>query len=106
MPRINLRGRLTLIPKNNLVPTIIIVVGLFTAVLWPSPLQSFQQVSASEELMTLSTRGFFNLTTGDITALGQMNSAAVPDLELNPQSCPTNLAIYVHGVWAGEDEAD
>jgi predicted alpha/beta hydrolase family esterase len=92
-----------LITKNNLVLPII-VGGLFTAVLWPSPLQSYQQASLSQDL-TLSTRGFFNLKTGATTGLGQTHSAAVPDFQLNQQSCPTNLAIYAHGVWAKEDEA-
>lgn len=93
----------TLKAKNiSIVP--IIMVGLFTAFLWSPPLQSFQQPLPSQDLI-LSTRGFFNLNTGDITGLGQTHTAAVPDFQLNQQSCPTNMAIYVHGVWAGEDEA-
>jgi hypothetical protein len=94
---------ISLIAKNNRVLPIIIV-GLFTAVLWPSPLQSYQQALPSQEL-TLSTRGFFNLNTGDITGLGRTHSSAVQDFQLDQQSCPTDLAIYVHGVWAEEDEA-
>jgi len=55
--------------------------------------------------LELSTRGYFDTGTGEITSKGQSNSAALPDFNLNPNNCPKELAIYVHGIWANEHDA-
>jgi hypothetical protein len=96
-----------LIAKNS--PVLVIIVGLFTAILWSSsPLPSYQQPqqppSSSPELI-LSTRSFFDTFTGLMTPRGQQHSSAVANFQLNEQNCPEDLAIYVHGVWSGEPEA-
>jgi hypothetical protein len=95
-----------LIAKKSLV--LVIIVGLFTAILWSTPLPSYQQSQqpppSSPELI-LSTRSFFDTFTGFMTPRGQQHSSAVANFQLNEQNCPEDLAIYVHGVWAGEPEA-
>jgi hypothetical protein len=69
------------------------------------PQQSYQQTTLSSELI-LSTRHFFDLKTGDMKASGQNHSAAIANFHLNPADCSIkSLAVYVHGVWADEQEA-
>ena len=53
-----------------------------------------------------SSRNFFDPNTGNLTEFGQKQSAAVPNFDLNLTSCPNELAIYVHGVWAEEQKAE
>ena len=68
------------------------------------PQQSYPQTLSSE--LILSTRHFFDLKTGDMNALGQNHSTAVANFHLNPANCSNkSLAVYVHGVWADEQEA-
>jgi hypothetical protein len=90
------------IAKNVLI-VLVTIISLSTTIIFQLPQQSYEQ--SLPQQLTLSTRDFFNLNTGDITGLGETHSAAVPDFQLNQQSCPEDLAIYVHGVWAGENEA-
>jgi hypothetical protein len=94
-----------LIAKNTLM-TLAIIVGLFTAILC-LPIQSYQQQAQppSSPEWILSTRHFFDTSTGFMTAEGQQHSTAVANFQLNEQNCPTDLAIYIHGVWAEEPQA-
>jgi hypothetical protein len=55
-------------------------------------------VLAQEDPFIASTRGFLDLDTEERT-LPSAKSI------LNINNCPPELAIYVHGVWANEDEA-
>jgi Alpha/beta hydrolase of unknown function (DUF900) len=91
--------------KNTLM-VFAILVGMSTAILCP-PIQSYQQSlsSSSSAELILSTRSFFDTSTGFMTPRGQQHSSAVANFQLNEQNCPEDLAIYVHGVWAGEPEA-
>jgi hypothetical protein len=91
------------IVKNVLIIVLVVIFSLFTTIIFQIPQQSYEQPLPQK--LTLSTRGFFNLDTGNITELGETHPAAVPDFQLDQQSCPENLAIYVHGVWAAENEA-
>jgi hypothetical protein len=74
---------------------------LFTAITVLFPLQSYQQPSR----FVLSTRGFFDTETEERTTLGERSSQAEANFQLNTQNCPEELAIYVHGVWATEQDA-
>jgi hypothetical protein len=49
-----------------------------------------------------STRGFFDVDTGE--AIQERNLPSAKSI-LNINNCPPELAIYVHGVWTDEDEA-
>jgi hypothetical protein len=54
---------------------------------------------------TASTRGFFNLTSGDglrpVTDLPNISEI----LDLENRDCPGEISFYVHGVWANETQA-
>ena len=57
------------------------------------------------KLKIVSTRGHFNLQTGELSSLhniGDYDYSNVPGLD--GKSCPDNneLAIYIHGVWTGQ----
>lgn len=96
--------------KNALV-VLYLVVGLIMPTILVPPIQSFQQPPPSPRSslpsdLVLSTRGFFNNATGFMTEQGDRHTSAERiDFQLNEQNCPNDLAIYVHGVWAGEKEA-
>jgi pimeloyl-ACP methyl ester carboxylesterase len=83
--------------------SLVIVVSLFAFIVYPLQ-QSYQQPPLSSKLI-LSTRHFFDPNTGDKTPLGETHSAAVPNFQLDAANCPDEMALYVHGVWAGEQEA-
>jgi hypothetical protein len=51
----------------------------------------------------VSTRGFFNLNSGDAIQETELPSALSI---LNINNCPGELAIYVHGVWATKEIAN
>jgi Alpha/beta hydrolase of unknown function (DUF900) len=59
----------------------------------------------TSEFTPASTRGFFNLTTGDgplpITNLPNISEI----LDLENRGCPGEISFYVHGVWANETQA-
>jgi hypothetical protein len=81
-------------------PGYLLIAILFTIIIVFSPLQSYQQPNR----FVLSTRDFFDIGTGERTALGVGSSQAESNFRLNTQNCPEGLAIYVHGVWAtGQD---
>jgi len=79
----------------------ILIATLFAVITVFSPLQSYQQPSR----FVLSTRSFFDTETGERTTLGERSSQAEASFQLNTQNCPEELAIYVHGVWATEQDA-
>ena len=81
----------------------VIVINLIPITLY-LPKQSYQQTPPPSELI-LSTRDFFNLGTGAQTELGKNNSIAIANFHLNSSNCSDKLAVYVHGVWAEEEEA-
>ena len=93
---------------KNLKLVIIGVIGLFAITLYIPQLsypQEQQHSSLLPSKLVLSTRGYFDPSTGDITQSGIHNSAALANFNLNANNCPDNLAIYVHGIWAREQEA-
>jgi hypothetical protein len=84
---------------------ILVIVISLVAITAYLPQQSHQQTPPSE--LILSTRHFFDLKTGNMKALGLSQSAALANFHLNPANCSgKSLAIYVHGVWATEQEAE
>ena len=64
---------------------------------------SIDNVSAQTYPVIASTRGSFNLDTGVMVHQANLSSA-ISILKNN--DCPAVLAIYVHGVWATEAEAE
>jgi hypothetical protein len=86
---------------------LVLIAGLFSIPLY-LPRQSYEQspqLPLSQQLV-LSSRNFFDPNTGNITEFGQNHSAALPNFDLNSTSCPNELAIYVHGIWADEQKAE
>ena len=73
------------------------------------PTKAQQQLFPNPAITTplVSTRGHFSLHTGELNSsrrLGSYDISNVPGF--NQTSCSTNgIALYVHGVWAGQAEA-
>ncbi len=88
---------------ENVLLVFFIVISLFATTVYP-PQQSYQQTPSSQ--LILSTRHFFDPNTGSMTELGHNHSAAVANFHLNPANCSDKLAVYVHGVWTEEQEAE
>jgi hypothetical protein len=64
---------------------------------------SIDKVLAQTHSSIVSTRGSFNTTNGNMTQQANLPSALSI---LNINNCPGELAIYVHGVWATEENAN
>ena len=93
---------------KNFILVTIGVIGLFVISSY-LPQLSYQQEQQHHSLLpstlVLSTRGYFDPNTGHIKQRGLDNSAVMANFNLNANNCPDNLTIYVHGIWAEEQEA-
>ncbi len=59
----------------------------------------------NKEVPIVSTRNHFNLKTGQVNSLHNMedyDSYNIPGLNENPCSDNNELAVYIHGVWTGQ----
>ena len=58
--------------------------------------------------MVISTRNNFNLETGDLNSPHNNTDYNATDNipGLKSENCPSEIAIYVHGVWANSKEAN
>jgi hypothetical protein len=56
-------------------------------------------------VITVSTRGHFNTLTGQENAVHRPPPTAADVLGQLDQTCPGEIAIYVHGVWSNEQGA-
>ncbi len=63
---------------------------------------SIDKVFAQQHPFIATTRGSFDKTNGSMIHQANLPSALSI---LNSNSCPGELAIYVHGVWADEKQA-
>jgi len=63
---------------------------------------SIDRVLAQPNPFIATTRGSFDKTNGNLIQQANLHSALSI---LNSTSCPGQLAIYVHGVWASEQQA-
>jgi hypothetical protein len=64
---------------------------------------SIEKVFAQTYPFIASTRGSFNITDGNMIQQSNLPSALSI---LNINNCPGGLTIYVHGVWADEQQAE
>ena len=79
--------------------SIVCVVSLLLLVLVSFSIDS---VLGQTHSFIATTRGSFDKTNGNMTHQANLPS---PLSILNSNSCPGQLAIYVHGVWADETQA-
>jgi pimeloyl-ACP methyl ester carboxylesterase len=68
-------------------------------------LQPLDLAYGQDSLVVFSTRGIFDTETGELSTEPPELSDATTTLGLNGQNCPPEIAIYVHRVWADEQEA-
>lgn len=63
---------------------------------------SIDEVLGQTHSFVASTRGSFDIANGNMIQQANLPSALSI---LNSNSCPGKLAIYVHGVWANDQQA-
>jgi len=84
-----------------------VVIALAISIATTVNLTFFDIVSG--QVLTASTRGLFNPQTGEISEeqiQEFLNASAILGLDDAGRNCPGEIAIYVHGVWSSEEEAD
>jgi hypothetical protein len=84
---------------------------LFGITVLISPTESIEIVSGQTIAATsiVSTRNHFDLDTGELqsgqTSTGYVASANIPGLQAGTD-CPSEIAIYIHGIWVGIDSLE
>jgi pimeloyl-ACP methyl ester carboxylesterase len=91
--------------KKNKLQTSTLLVALIALPLLIVITESQDIISVYASPVTIfSTRGHFDITTGQENTAHRVPTAADLLRELN-QRCPGEIAIYVHGVWASRQSA-
>jgi hypothetical protein len=95
-------------PDKYLSFFLLVSFGLITSIL-VTQLTKIASGQITTTIPTISTRNHFNLSSGELNSIqtptSYIASANIPGFK-GGTTCPSELAIYIHGVWVGSNSLE